>query len=104
MPDQGFSVRGAPLSFSGDIAAINSFPSGFLAQGSISTVASYVNGSRQIDTTQGFALNAPTTSIKSVLIDTRMGVYQIAFTPVIPKTASNILSLVFRFSWARRTS
>jgi len=103
MPDNGFSNRSAPQAFSGDIAAINSSPSGFLGQGTIMSFAAYVNNSRQIDATHGFALNAPTTSIKSVVIDTRMGIYQIGFTPVIPKTAANILSLVFRFSWARRT-
>jgi len=65
------------------------------------TVSAYVPGSYTAEWRYDFALaegNA-TTGVRSVLVVLCGGVYQVEFTPVLPKTASITMYLVFQASW-----
>lgn len=70
--------------------------------------AAYVNNSlkRSCSFTLGLNDDNHANGIRSILLATNgvhsAGAYQFEFTPSIPKTASNILTLNFEVSWARR--
>jgi len=63
---------------------------------------SYVNNSneRLFKTIAG--LSDITSSIGSFNLITPLGMYKMGFSPSIPKTASNILTINFKLSWARK--
>lgn len=104
-PDLGFTLtRGSalPSVFSGGIGAANTTPSGYLANATGVTAQAYTNGSRQRDFLITVGLSAVTSNIGALMLLTNLGIYQIGFSPVIPKTASNILTLMVRLGIARR--
>lgn len=99
-------------SYNNVIGSITSSPSG--AQGSFdsASVAGYSNNSYQRDYMFGAGLNVSNISggirscqfCSSILAaSSAFGTYQIDFGASIPKDATKTLSLVFRFSWARKT-
>lgn len=104
-PDLGVTLsRGGnnPAALTGGLVAANSIPSGALTSSSTVTPQTYTTGNFFRDFQITFGLSAPTVSFTSVTMTTSMGFYQIAFSPVIPKTSSNILTLMVRLTWARR--
>lgn len=92
----------SPLFYTGTIAANTSGPSGTSGSTTYSR-ANYVSGNYYRDFTVTLALSALTVSAQSLGIGTTIGGFQIGFSPAIPKTGSNILTMTLRLSWARRT-
>lgn len=91
-----------PGAYSGGLVAATGIPSGSLASSSAPVAATYTTGNYFRDFTVTFGLTSPTSNIGSVVMITSLGIYQIAFSPVVPKTSSNIFTLNVRFTWARR--
>lgn len=89
-------------SYDGGIGAITESPTGNMS-GFSSSSSAYVDGSLEVNGTLTFGLSSSNfaSGIKALRFGTYMGEYQIEFTPAIPKTASKILTLNFKFSWAR---
>ena len=91
----------------GDLGPITDRPT-FVAQSTMPTITldAYVNGTYQ--RTGTFTIPLPTANnaagITSIIFGSiRLGnVFQLKFTPSIPKTASDIVSLKVGISWARR--
>lgn len=87
---------------SGDLAPVTGIPSGTIPVGSLSVSnAAYSAGTLRRDGTLTWGLGGD--SIRSIVYCFYWGAFQIQFTPLIPKSASNVLSLTFRIAWARRT-
>jgi len=109
----GAGGNGTIAVFSGAIGAITGSPSG---TGASQTAAneSYGAGTYQRDFTASWGLSeanfggvkSAATSLGTVNVSgsiRTMGRVQVEFDPVIPKDDTNVLSLVFRHSWARKT-
>lgn len=65
----------------------------------------YVSGSYQRSGTLSISISDGNTSggIGAVKLFTKIGRYQIGFSPAIPKTSARKLDLTFTFTWTRRT-
>lgn len=91
----------------GGFTPITTIPSQGLATGATSAnIVPYVAGEHSIRVIMTWGSTAgitPSGGIRTVVVPT-FGVftYQIQFTPSIPKTAENSLSITFQVSWARR--
>ena len=92
-------------SVTGDIAAITGTPGGTASTMSISTSGSYVNGNRYANFLLSCSLTQGNLSggIRCIIVYAGIGVQQMQFTPKIPKTSSDVLSMTFRQAWARKT-
>lgn len=90
--------------YNGDIGGITSQPSGVTSPGNSIVAAAYSSNSKQQDGTATIGLNEGNLAggIKSLLFATDLGAYQTSFTPPIPKDNTKVLTLSFRFGWARR--
>lgn len=104
--DFGGGFPGGVVVYSGTMGAITGSPSGTTSNGS-TTNASYgaTNLYRDFSTVWGLTA-ANFGGIQSALAtmgpaSSAFGAVQVEFDPVIPKTSSQILTLVFRHSWAR---
>mgnify|MGYP000988652704 CR=1 FL=1 len=89
--------------FTGSIGDITSSPSGTTAGvNSGYTDLTYTPGNfyRDHQIVIDLASGNITGGIKSIMYNFRWGCYQIEFSTAIPKSASNILTLVFRHAWA----
>lgn len=93
--------------FSGELGSLTGSPTGTLSDGPTNmsiSVASYSSGSYE----RVFTLGAPLGSanfaggIGGLAIKIGIGAFQVGFTPKIPKTSSDILSIVLKHSWGRR--
>ena len=98
----------APLFFGGltaAIAAIESYPTGTSYTGVTITWASYINNSFYTDATitAGLTIGNNAAGLGAVRLNLGIGTYQIGFVPNIMKTSSDILVLVVRHSWGRKT-
>jgi hypothetical protein len=92
-------VYGSP----GTLGAVTGTPSG--TQGTInppSAVDSYVGGSYERSFRITVGLSERTTPIYAMFFGTSLGAWQVQFTPELPKTAINVLTLDFTVSWARK--
>lgn len=88
--------------YSGTIGAITGQPSGTLIGSGAPTNAAYSSSSLVRDCTATFGLTVSGT-IAACAILTSLGRYQVSFSPSIVKTTSQILTITFRISWARKT-
>lgn len=103
-----FSGLGSPqyvhLALDGNIGSITAGPSG-ISSDMAPAALSYGNNNLYRDVTETVGLLAGNFAgfIKSMRFCYSIGMtYQIGFTPVIPKDATKVLTMTFRFSWARR--
>ena len=90
--------------YSGAIGPVTGSPSGTEVALSGVSPRSYANGSFVLDwDVNALAPNANIAGgIKSMMVKLGIGTYQIEFTPAIPKTATDVVQLTLRLSWARR--
>lgn len=102
---QPFGVSGeaaffGQAAFSGSIGAITSQPSGTTAGASVSNAA-YTPGTlyRDLNHTYGLGVTFP---IGAIRFGGGLNMYQIGFSPVIPKNGTNQLTITFRTTWSRR--
>ncbi len=88
--------------YNGAIGAVTSSPAG-ASNGVQMGNAGYTNNSMLRQGTGSFGMNQGNLAdgIKSARFTTSLGIYQVEFDPVIPKTAADTLSLTFQISWAR---
>ncbi len=103
-PELGVTLtRGGtnPVAHSGGIAADTTAPNSSIGQGTVAA-QTYTNNNFFRDFIITFGLSAVTASIGSVVMTSSLGFWQIGFSPVVPKTASNIFTLTVRLSWSRR--
>lgn len=92
-------------SYRGPIRGVVFSPEELFSNGGLTeSPKAYTPGSYQLDFEFTWPLNVGNTAggIRSVRLLMGIGSYQIEFTPNIPKTSQNVLSLTFRNSWARR--
>ena len=99
--DLGNSISN--LFFDGYVGAITSGPSG-QSSSSSALAAGYSAGSHELAVTISASLDQGNFAAGIGALRAKMGIgtYQIGFTPKIPKTANDILSIVVKHSWARR--
>lgn len=103
------SDRGSAASFSsfgndsynGAIGAITTGPSG-TGTGASTSNLSYTPGTLVRGGQLSWGLGS-TNSVKSIRFSMGCGMYQIGFSPTIPKNGTNNLIIVVEHSWARRT-
>jgi hypothetical protein len=98
---------------SGAIGAITTLPSGSTAAADSTTLAAYGNNNLYREATATWGLTAANFGGSGILAVTwllgtttgsgGMGMMQAGFTPGIPKTSADILTLVLRHTWARGT-
>jgi hypothetical protein len=86
------------------IGLITTSPAGSASLGT-DTTAAYIADSHYVDVTVtwGLTLGNFTGGIDSVFGSIGSAWYQIGFSPAIPKTSSDTLTLVIRHSWGRKT-
>lgn len=63
----------------------------------------YVDSSYQQAVRLSAPLTTPTAPIGAIRVYTNLGIYKMTFSPAIPKTAEDLFTLDFLFTWARRT-
>lgn len=91
--------------YSGSLGPVTDSPSGSVANtGSSYTTGAYSNNSFQRDGSLAMGLNDGNLAggIKVFVFQNRIGTFQVEFTPAIPKTNAQLLTLNMRVSWARR--
>jgi hypothetical protein len=93
------------LAYDVGIGDITGQPTYFSTTINSPTVTSTVSGTQAdlkygIKTTEGNVSGG----IAAIYFQKGYGYYQIGFTPKIPKTTDNTLSLTFRHSWSRKES
>ena len=90
---------------SGGFGPITGTPTGSNYQSTSSKAESYVTGTYSAAVTYFFGVDAGNIpeGIKSIVFTMGTGRYQVEFTPPIPKTNLNSLSLTFGYSWARKS-
>lgn len=88
--------------YNGAIGTILQAPSGSSAQANSYDLA-YGNNNLYRDGGVSYGLNVANLSggIRSARFTTSLGLYQTEFDPVIPKTSTKTLSLLFRVAWGR---
>ena len=75
---------------------------GFKGQGATETQREYVPGSKEKIVDLYWGLNVGNRApLRSVVVPSNIGTYQIEFSPVIPKTSDHVLKLTFAVSWDR---
>lgn len=92
------------IAYSGPIGPVTGVPSGTTSNLANASPGTYVSGSFQLDrvvTAQAEQANFGT-GLRSIKMQMGIGVYQIEFTPPIPKTNVDVVSLTMRISWGRR--
>jgi len=87
------------------IGAIESFPTGTPYTGATAIWAAYINNSFYTDVTitAGLGIGNNADGLGTLRACLGIGTYQIGFVPNIMKTSSDILVLVVRHSWGRKT-
>lgn len=97
-----YAVTSYVNSYSGGIGGITGSPSGTSLGSATSGSAptAYVPGSYAQVLRLSWSISAATSSIGSILVRTGLGAWQIGFTPVLPKTNANVLTLDVKFTWA----
>lgn len=96
---------GSRLAYSGAVGDVTGSPAGLTAGGIPGPVtATYVNGSYTLDLTFTAGLTSSNLAggIGAFRFKVGIGAYQVGFSPSIPKTASDILTITFRLTWARK--
>lgn len=101
--DYGGRFRDA-IAYDGIIGGVTGAPSGAGDGPYQVSTGIYSNNSYQFDGQCIFGLNAANfqTGIRSIYIRTFGSAFQCQFTPAIPKLNTQVLTLNFRVSWARR--
>lgn len=94
--------------YSGAIGAVTTIPSGTSANITSAVDTAYGNNNYYRDWTAVWGLSAANFGgVRSFMIpfgsEAQFGRIQVEFDPVIPKTSSDVLSMVFRHVWARGT-
>lgn len=97
------TLRNNGVVYNGAIGDVTESPSGTSQGGSTFVNASYSDGSYQREGTITWPLNAGNLSggVSAMRIEHGVGVYQLGFSPPIPKDATKVLSITCRHSWAR---
>ena len=90
--------------YGGDLGSITGNPTGVSSSSNTVTSVSYVADSYSASAIYSFALAEGNTSpgIKALLPSFNNARFQIGFTPMIGKTAADLLSITVRCTWARR--
>lgn len=90
--------------FNGAIGPITGLPSGTSGDMSVPTSASYGSGNFYLDRiiTASAAQANLASGLRSMQLKLGIGMYQIEFSPPIPKTSNDVVQLTLRLSWARR--
>jgi hypothetical protein len=97
------------VGYTGTLGAVTGVPSGSTANGLVSNCSAvndpYIPGSLSRSATVTWQLNGGNLSpgMRSMVFTFSWCCYQIQIDPYIPKTSSDILSLQFQHSWARKT-
>lgn len=91
--------------YSGGLGPITDTPTGSYSSATSSKEESYVTGTYSAAVTYFFGVDAGNIpgGIKSINFTMGTGRYQVEFTPAIPKTNKDTLSLTFGYSWARKS-
>lgn len=101
------SVNASPAgsgALSGNIGAITASPAGTVSDILAPVAAAYVASSLERTFTASIGLDKGNVvgGIRSLQLKLGIGYYQIQFDPAIPKTSSDLLTLNFKHTWARR--
>lgn len=98
------SLLGSARAYNGAIGSITGSPSGAGSAASSKVDASYSANSHQREGTVTWALNSGNLSggIGAITVQHGIGLYQLGFTPKIPKNSTKIFSITVRHSWARK--
>lgn len=93
----------AVVGYDGNIGAITASPTGNTVAGFPTSNGSYTAGNYYKDETltAGLSVGNLAGGIKSFKLTYNMGVFQVQFSPNIPKNNTNQLSLTFRLAWTR---
>lgn len=97
------SLKGTPSghsAYTGTLGAVTGVPSGTTLQADGAFDIAYVGGSHYLDGRLVWDVDS-VFSVRSVTVNFFNAMYQVQFSPPIPKTAPEELRLVFRNSWAR---
>lgn len=98
----GALAGGSAQVYNGTIGAVTSSPSGTSSQINAPVDSAYSANSLQRTGTVTAPLSSGNVGgIQAAQIVTRLGAYQISFSPAIPKDATKVLTLGLTLSWAR---
>jgi hypothetical protein len=91
--------------YSGPLGAVTGLPADSASGTASGTLLTYSAGDyyRDAKLSWSIAVGNAVGGVGAVDIATTRGVFQIGFTPSIPKDSTKILELTFRISWARKT-
>jgi len=92
------------LGYNGSLGTITEGPGGdFVGRPAVKTFdGSYSNNSQERNMKLVAGLGDITESVSAFNVICPLGVFKMGFTPPIPKTGSNILTINFRLSWAQK--
>lgn len=93
--------------YPGVIGPATSVPAGSYGRGFTSAVSGpYVPGTKELVCTGTIDLasgNLPAPGFRCLVLSSSIGLFQVQFTPAIPKTNANTFSLTLKFTWGRRS-
>ena len=94
------------FSYAGDIGEVSSMPSTDMGEASSVTLSDYEEGTYTRDMSIFFGLDDARLPVRSILVPTTMGNYQIQYgsqddDEPIPKSKNDTLTVPIRFTWAR---
>lgn len=100
-----FNYHSFTYAYSGGLGPITGSPTGSYEKPTSSKAESYVTDTYSAAVTYFFGVDAGNIpgGIKSIGFVMGTGCYQVEFTPPIPKTNQDSLSLTFGYSWARKS-
>ena len=98
-----FSAIGGAWAGDGSIGAITGVPTGTAISGATTVAQSYVSDSHEVkfDISAGLTALNHASGFKCMYFYMGIGVFQIEFTPAIPKTSNDILTFKVKHSWGR---
>jgi hypothetical protein len=96
---------GSVEALSGSIGAVTGYPSGSSGFSAAPTFDSYSSGSFERSCTITFGLGDAVFvgGLGAFVVKMGIGTYQVGFSPKIPKTSEQVLTLDLNHSWARKT-
>lgn len=98
----GYNTTTRAVNYANPIGPITGIPSGGGVNSTFGMVsAPYANNSLKRSTTYTWGLTEGSTDVQSTLFTSTAGMYQVGYSPAIPKTSSKQLTLTFEWTWAR---
>ena len=81
-------------------------PSGEMNLGGVysTPVGSYSTNSRERQFSTAIGLSNATTPISALIFYSPIGIYQMALSPSVPKSSTNVLTFNYKLTWARRAT